>query len=242
MTGLRPLAVAACVFAPLIAPVSAQAAQARAPRVSLLVVFPDGSARESSVVAAATMAKVGRRRCAVPEGTALAALLRARLASVALRDYGSCSRRAADAAGLFVTTVGGWPNRGQDGWVYKVGPRSATSGAADPAGPFGHGPLGRGALVTWFYCHENARTHSCQPSLIARPAAIGGGRVQVTVKAYDDRGRDTPAAGATVHCGSVTATADSAGVATLAVATGPASVWVEEPGAVRSAYARVGVR
>ena len=38
-----------------------------------------------------------------------------------------------------MTRIAGERNRGQDGWVYKVGRRAGTAGAADAAGPFGNG-------------------------------------------------------------------------------------------------------
>jgi hypothetical protein len=214
-----------------------------APRVEQLVAFRDGSARQSGVVAAAATARVGSSHCAVGAGTPLAALIRSKPGPIGLKDFGACSKRAADAGGLYVASIRADRARGVDGWVYKVGTKAATAGAGDPSGPFGNGRLKSGARVTWFYCHMNERTHSCQRTLAVAPSARGGGALRVTVRGYDDRGRAKPAAGATVHAGSATATTDSSGVATFsALPTGRVLVHAEAKGAVRSFEETVTVR
>jgi hypothetical protein len=147
------------------------------------------------VVARRTSAKVGGRDCAVAAATPLAALLRARPGRIALRDYGSCSARPVDSSGLFVKSIRGRLNRGLDGWVYKVGPKLGTAGAADPAGPFGRGRLRQGQRVVWFYCQF--AEGSCQRSLeLGR--RLEQGRLSVTVTGYDDTGDGRAVAGATV--------------------------------------------
>jgi hypothetical protein len=217
-------------------------AQAAAPRVNQLVVFRSGSAKQKQVVARAATVRVGRRRCAVGAGTALAALVHSGVGPLRLKDYGSCSRRAADAAGLFVAAIGPDRNRGQNGWVYKVGNRLATAGAADPAGPFGRGRLRARVRVTWFYCRLNVRTRSCQRTLAVRAQAQGGGAVRATVHSYNDRGRGRAVAGATVHAGSLTATTGDDGSATLTLPPGRARVWASARRAVRSFEEAVDVR
>ena len=231
------VALAAVALAPAAAP-----AAAVAPTVAQLVAFKDGSARQKRVAARAVTAKVGSRRCAVGSATPLAALVRSGVGPLRLRDYGSCSKRAADAGGLFVASIAGERNRGQSGWVYKVGNKLATAGAGDPSGPFGRGRLRRGARVTWFYCRLNTRTQSCQRTLALTAAPQGGGAVKVTVRSYDDHARSKPAAGATVHAGSTTATTAADGTATLQLPAGPASVWASATGAVRSFQETVEVR
>jgi hypothetical protein len=79
---------------------------AAASRVHQLVVFKDGHARTSNPTMAGTTAKVGKRRCAVPAATPLAALVRSGVGPLAIKDYGSCSKRASDAASLFVAGIG----------------------------------------------------------------------------------------------------------------------------------------
>lgn len=140
----------------------APARAAAAPRVKTKAI---GSSRTllgtRTVTAAATTVKVGRKRCAVAAGTPLAALLAAaRKAgqSVAVADYGSCSSRAADGGGLYVTKIGPDRRGGQAGWVFAVDGRVATAGAADVTGPFGSGPLRAGQTVVWFWC---ARAGAC---------------------------------------------------------------------------------
>ena len=161
---------------------------------------------------------VGSKRCAIARNTPLAALLGTGL-RVRLRDYGSCGRRTRDSGSLFVTQVGPDRNRGRDGWVYKVGRRTGTAGAADPAGPFGSGGLRAGDRVTWFWCVLGS-SDSCQRTLEVVPAsssAAAGSSLRVTVRGYDDSGRGVNVAGATVTLGSASATTGADGTATLTV-------------------------
>jgi hypothetical protein len=211
------------------------------PQVTQLVVFTSGIAKQKLVRAHRAGVRVGRRHCAVPEGTPLAALVVSRVAKVGLRDFGSCSHRDRDAGGLFVNSLGGERNAGEDGWVYKVGRVLATAGAADPAGPFGHGRLKPGSHLVWFYCHFQG--DSCQRTLsfseiVTRPP----GGLEVHVRAYDDRGRGVPAAGATVHVDNITAVTGANGVATLAPGAGTHMMYVEKSGLIRSFTARVVVQ
>jgi hypothetical protein len=222
----------------LAALLAASPAVAAAPVVEQMVVFRDGDAVTRTVAAKQVRVKVGRKRCTAGEGTALAALARSRVGRLGLRDYGSCSTRARDSAGLFVSSIGGERNRGQDGWVYKVGRRGATAGAADPSGAFGRGRLRRGQRVTWFYCR--LRDGGCQRTL-ALEARAEPGAVSVTVRGYDDEGRGVPVAGATVSAGSVTAVSAADGSARLALPAGSHRLLAEKDGLVRSFSERVAV-
>jgi hypothetical protein len=210
------------------------------PLVHQLVVFRSGAAKSNSLAASQTTARVGSKRCAVPAGTPLAALIRSRVAKLGLKDFGSCSRRPSDAGGLYVRSIGSDRARGQNGWVYKVGQKLAPAGAADPAGPFGNGRLKSGAQVTWFYCRYDNSVHGCQRTLglTATPAAGG---LQVSVKAYDDRARAVPAVGATVHAGAASATTDANGNAVLTLPSGTYDVYANGAGAVRSQPVRASV-
>lgn len=142
---------------------SAVAVAAASPRVATKVVGKRGTVFSArTVTASATTVKIGRKRCAVPSGTPLAALLAADRAggpAVSVSDYGSCSGRAADAGALYVTAVGGDRRGGQSGWVYAVNGRVGSAGAADPSGPFGSGPLRSGQKVVWFWC---AKAGACE--------------------------------------------------------------------------------
>jgi hypothetical protein len=207
--------------------------------VKQLVAFRDGSAVQKTVTARAATVRVRGRRCAVGAGTPLAALLRSRVGPLRLKDYGSCSKRPRDAASLYVAAIAKDRGRGANGWVYKVGNKVATAGAADPSGPFGRGRLRAGARVTWFFCRMNVRTSSCQRTLAIKALSDATG-VTVTVRSYDDRGRSKPAGGATVHSGATTVTADSNGVAHLPA--GAARAWAEAPGMVRSFEEPIEVR
>ena len=92
----------------------------------------------------ARTATVGGTRCAIgrahaavrargDRGRVLAARLRRVLAPArATPARSTCARSDRTASA------------GSDGWVYKVGRRSGSGGAADPAGPFGTGRRLRG--------------------------------------------------------------------------------------------------
>src|SRR5687767_9110521 len=232
MRALTFLAVGLAVMA-----LATPAVAATAPRVEQMVVFRDGHAHTDRVVAAATSVRVGGRRCAVGARTALAALVGSRPGRLRLRDFGACSSRARDATGLFVTAIGRDRNRGQRGWVYKVGRRAATAGAGDIAGPFGNGRLRAGQRVTWFYC---LRAADCQRTLEvhARPAAGG---IEATVRGYDDAGDGVPVEGARVSAGGLTALTAADGRAQLALPSGTYRVTARKDGLVRSFTERVEV-
>jgi hypothetical protein len=213
-------------------------ADAAAPKVRQLVVFRDGSATSETVSTRATRVRVERRRCTAGDGTALAALVRSRPGRIRLRDFGACSTRPRDSGGLFVQAIRGDRNRGRHGWVYKVGRRAATTGAADPAGPLGRGRLRVGQRVTWFYCR--LRDGGCQRTLELTWRAEPGTLV-ATVRGYDDQARGVPVEGATVRAGGVTALSDATGVARLPLPAGRYRAMAEKPGLVRSFAERVEV-
>ncbi len=89
-------------------------------------------------------------------GTPLAVLLAIRRAGgpgLALRDYGNCGSSPIDSGQLFVYSLGGEPNRGQNGWEYEVDGVIGSTGAADPSGPQGNGRrLRTSDRVVWFWC------------------------------------------------------------------------------------------
>lgn len=207
-------------------------AQAAPPKVSQLVVFRDGSAvAKTAVSTRAAKVSVAGRRCAAGDGTALAALVRSKPGKLRLRDFGSCSRRASDGSGLFVQSIGGDANRGQNGWVYKVGRRAATAGAADPGGPFGRGRLRAGQPVTWFYCH--LRDGGCQRTLELKLRTESGALV-ATVRGYDDAGKGLAVEGAAVSAGGASAQTGANGVARLDLPAGSYSAVATKAGLIRS--------
>lgn len=162
--------------------------------------------------------KVAGRRCRVGAATALSALVGTRL-KLGLRDYGRCGRRPRDAVGLYVTRVRGEREQGRGGWVYKVGRRAPSTGAADVSGV----RLRGGRRVTWFWCEQD-RAGGCQRTLEARPerdAVAPGETLRVTVRGYDDHGRGIAVEGATVTLGSAAAVSDAAGVASITVPAEP---------------------
>jgi hypothetical protein len=152
------------------------------------------------------------------------------LSMYAQREY---VRRALKAgAGLFVRQIREDKNTGQDGWVYKVGRKAATSGAADPSGPFGTGRrLRSGQRVTWFYCRLVGS--SCQRTL-ALKTKVEPGAVTVKVTGYDDAGDGNVIPGATVISGAVRATSGVDGRVRLLLPAGKHRLRVEKAGLVRS--------
>ncbi len=212
------------------------AAEAAPPKVRQLVVFRDGSAQTNTVSTRASTVRVDGRRCTTGRGTALSALVRSRVGRLRLLDFGSCSLSAADGGGLFVKKIRGDANHGQHGWVYKVGRRAATAGAADPSGPFGRGRLRGAQRVTWFYCR--LRNGGCQRTLELR-LRTEPGSVVASVRGYDDAGRGEAVAGASVTAGAASALTDAGGEARLALSAGRYSVVAQKEGAVRSFAERV---
>lgn len=215
----------------LVVPGSSEAA------VQQMVVFRDGHSLTKRVSTAATSVRVSGRRCAVGERTPLAALVRGRPGPLRLRDFGACSSRARDAAGLLVTRIGPDRNRGQKGWVYKVGRRAATAGAGDTGGPFGRGRLRAGQRVTWFYC---VRAADCQRTLqvSAKPATSG---IVATVRGFDDAGDGVPVEGAEVTAGSITGVTGPDGRVQMALSPGTHRLVARKDGLVRSFTERVEV-
>ena len=215
----------------------APAAGAGAPKVRQMVVFRDGHVHAKRVSTAPTTVRVGRRRCAAGERTPLAALARSGAGALRFRDFGACSSDPRDAAGLLVTGIGPDRNRGQRGWVYKVGRRAATAGAGDMGGPFGRGRLRARQRVTWFYC---VRAADCQRTLELRAAPVAGGMV-ATVRGYDDAGDGVLVDGATVSAAGVSGVTGPDGRVQLALPSGTHLVVARKDGLVRSFAERVEV-
>jgi hypothetical protein len=239
--GRRPIAISALAAAAAVVLQGGPpaAAVAPAPVIAQMVVFPGGNAVRKHVSTRALSVKVGGRLCRAGAGTALPALVRSHSGRVRLRDFGSCSNRAADASSLFVRGIGRYRNHGRDGWVYKVGKRAATAGAADPSGPFGSGRLKSKRRVTWFYCRLEA--DGCQRTLALRAKREPGG-LALTVIGYDDEGRGVPEPGAIVFVDGAEHSAGPDGVAHVASPAGAHRVYAAKAGRVRSFSERVVVK
>ncbi|HYM54819.1 MAG TPA: hypothetical protein VES97_05615, partial [Solirubrobacteraceae bacterium] len=137
--------------------------------------------------------------------------------------YGRCGSSPRNSGQLFVYSLGGEANSGQDGWEYKVDDLSGSTGAADPSGPLGDGRLLRsGERVLWFWCHAGGG--GCQRTLELAPAASTvsrGGSLAVTVTGFDNEGRGAPVAGAIVRLGADFASTGRGGRATLLAPSTP---------------------
>jgi hypothetical protein len=219
-------------------------AQARA-KVHVMVVGKSAVlAGPERVALKARTARVGAKRCSIGRATPLSVLAGTGV-SFSLKDYGACSRRARDAGSLYVRKIGPDREQGTDGWVYKVGRRAGSSGAADPAGSFGDGrKLRRGQHVLWFWCVKDA-ADSCQRTLEVKPDAKHvepGAALRVTVRGYDDNGKGERVEGALVRLGGSAALTGADGAATVtAPAAGAYRIQAEKPGMVVSFPARVAV-
>jgi hypothetical protein len=218
-------------------------AVASAASVELMVVGKDRVLREAAPVKLRARAvRVGGHRCAVGRATPLSALAGTRL-RIRLKDYGSCSRSPVDAGALYVTQVGPDRRGGPRGWVYKVGHRAGTTGAADPSGPFGSGQLRPGARLLWFWCVQD-RASACQRTLEVHPersTVALGAPLRVSVRGYDDSGRGVPVAGALVRMGDAQALTGADGTASVTAPEVPSALGLtaERAGLVRSFPVRV---
>jgi hypothetical protein len=225
--GLALLGAAALAVAP-------PAAQAAAPRVEAQVVMKDGIVHgPDDVRARGARVRSSGRRCRTPQASPLAVLAALdRAGAPRFRTRGECSA-------LYVFAVGGDRERGQGGWVYKLNRRIPSAGAADPSVK-----VRAGDRVTWFWCRVALR---CQRTLELSgvPATVApGGQFTVTVRAYDDRGRGRPAAGATIGLGTeqITAGDDGRAVLTAPQQPGPLRVTATKKGLVPAFPEVVSVR
>jgi hypothetical protein len=202
----------------VVALVLAVPATAGAAEVEVMVVGKDRVLRAPDQVRLKVRkTRVAGRTCRIGAATPLSVLLATRL-PLGLRDYGRCGRRPRDAAGLYVTRVKREREKGRGGWVYKVGRKTPSLGAADVSKR-----LRDGQRVTWFWCEQDM-SGGCQRTLEARPdrtAAAPGETLTVTVRGYDDQGRGMVVEGATVTLGSATAVTNTAGTAVLTVPAEP---------------------
>jgi hypothetical protein len=214
-----------------------------APTVETMIVGRSGALLgETWLRASATTVRVSGRRCAVPQATPLAVLLAATRAGVtapSLRDYGHCGSSPANSGQLFVAAVGAQRNEGQSGWEYKVGHVSGTTGAADLSGSLGNGRLlSGGQRVLWFWCVASAT--GCQRTLditlSSDDSVSAGSLVTVTVSGYDNEGRGTPIAGATVTLDATRLITGVAGRVTLRTPFVPGryTISASKPGLVAS--------
>jgi hypothetical protein len=188
----------------------AAAFAAQAPAVDVMVVGRERVLHAPAEVRLKERAvTAGGRRCRVGAATPLSALAALRL-RLQIRDYARCGRNPRAAAGLYVRSVNGERERGDEGWVYKVGRTASTLGAGDTSRR-----LRDGGRVTWFWC---VRAGDCQRTLEVSPrraTAAPGTPLRVTVRGYDDLGRGAPVSGAAVRLGPATAVTAADGTATL---------------------------
>ncbi|HEX3509662.1 MAG TPA: hypothetical protein VHT27_01050 [Solirubrobacteraceae bacterium] len=211
--------LAALLAAGLLGPAATAAA---APVVQSMVVGRGGQVLSAarSIAATATSVTVAGRTCSIAAATPLAVLADLRAGGgpgFALRDYGHCGGAStASSSQLFVYSLGGEANRGQDGWEYKVGGAAGSTGAADPSGVSGNGRLVQsGERVLWFWCEATASGCERTLEVSATGGAVHGKPLTAAVYGYDNNGRGSPVAGAVVTLGSGRAVTGPHGRATL---------------------------
>ena len=215
------------------------AAGAAAPKVQQLVVFRErrGASEDGRHAPGQRVRSAGG---AAPSATAR----RWRRSCGARRGGCGCATSAParhgprDSAGLLVTGIRSDRNRGQRGWVYKVGRRAATAGAGDTGGPFGRGRLSAGQRVTWFYC---VRAADCQRTLEVRTTPDGGRRRRDRAR-LRRRGRRRAGRGRHASAPSgVTGLTGADGRVQLALPSGTHRLVARKDGLVRSFTERVEV-
>jgi len=191
-----------------------------------------------TIAASAVGVRIGGRNCGVAAGTPLAALADLRLAggpAFAIRDYGRCSSSPRASGQLFVYSIDGETNHGQNGWEYKVNNRSGTTGAGDPSGAQGDGRLlAPGAQVLWFWCQSFGGGCQRNLALSAASSVTRGGMFQVRVSGYDNYGRAAAMSGARVTFAGSAGRTGSSGLVTLRAPTraGRYSLAASRPGSV----------
>lgn len=219
---LGGVALLALGIAPGLASSSSARASGGAPVVQSMVVGSSGSILSSTrtVTASATSVRVAGRSCAVAAGTplaVLAAVARAGGPGFSLHDYGRCGASPGNSGQLFVSSLGGETNHGQNGWEYKVNGISGATGAADLSGPSGNGQLLRsGQQVLWFWCAAYAG--GCQRSLEVAASTLTvrrGGTLSVAVTGRDNNGHAAAESGAIVRLDTDFASTGAGGRATL---------------------------
>lgn len=201
-----------------------------------------------AVSSAAVSVRAGGRTCGVAGGTPLAALAQLHLAggpAFATRDYGHCSASTGASGQLFVYSLDGETNHGQNGWEYKVNDTGGTTGAGDPSGAQGNGRLlAPGAQVLWFWCQAFAGGCQRNLALSAASSVSRGGALRVRVTGYDNYGRGAAMPGARVTLGGSSATTGGSGVVTLRAPARPGiyALSASRPGSVPAFPQTVSVR
>jgi hypothetical protein len=246
--------LAAALGAPAATPARGRAHTAAAPvpgpTIDVMVVGAGNAilTRPTTLNVPATTVRTVHGECGVAAGTPLAALVilnRVGGPSFALRDYGHCTRSPAESGQLFVSSLDGETNHGQNGWEYKVNGRSGSTGAADPSGPFGDGHrIASGSRLLWFWCQSFGG--GCQRTLeVTAPSVVAHGKpFAVQVLGYDNDGNAKPMSGVRVSIGASSAVTGGSGRAMLRAPSrpGPASVRASRSGSVPSFPAALSVR
>jgi hypothetical protein len=201
-----------------------------------------------SVSSAAVSVRVGGRTCGVAGGTPLAALAQLHSAggpAFAIRDYGHCTSSPGASGQLFVYSLDGESNHGQNGWEYKVANLGGTTGAGDPTGAQGNGRLlAPGAQVLWFWCQAFAGGCQRNLALSAASSVAPGASLRVRVSGYDNYGSGEAMSGARVTLGGAVATTGGSGVVSLRAPSraGTYSLFASRPGSVPAFPQAVTVR
>jgi hypothetical protein len=134
--------------------------------------------------------------------------------------------------GFFLTSVIGVPPTNTAYWAVKVNQKLTTDG-------IGKTLVDRNDKVLVYYSALDPDTFATQPTLglsASTKHTDAGSRVTFTVKAFDDAGTATPAAGAWVWVNGAATHADANGHVTVRLAAGRYHVHATSPGDIRSGW------
>jgi Domain of unknown function (DUF4430) len=132
--------------------------------------------------------------------------------------------------GFFLTSIAGVKNSDTAYWSLKVNQKSSIKG-------LGGRVVGAHDKVLIYYTTFDPETYATQPTLgltASSRSPEAGSRVTFTVRAFDDAGVPTPAAGAFVWINGVGTRADADGTVTVRLAKGRYRVRATHPDDIRS--------
>lgn len=134
--------------------------------------------------------------------------------------------------GFYLGSVAGIVPPSSAFWAVKVNQKLSATG-------IGSTPVARHDKVLVYYTTFDPNTFATQPTLglgASSRSPHAGSRVTFTVKAFDDAGVGTPAAGAWVWVNGAATRADAHGQVTVRLAAGRYHVHATSPGDIRSRW------
>jgi hypothetical protein len=133
-------------------------------------------------------------------------------------------------AGFFVSSINHVTPPSNAFWAFKLGNAFASNG-------LGSTGVTSGSRILVYYTTIDPITGATEPTLGITASTLTpapGSNVTFTVKAYDEAGTPTPAAGARVHVGATVYDANANGKVTVKASSGTFSVWASRVANIRS--------